>query len=229
MDTNELKNMWQAYDARLEKSLTLNARCIEAIQSQKVKSAFTSLRSYKIYEMALGLLFLFALGKFLYANQAKFYFVAAAGVLMLFCVVAIIGAVKQIALIAQTRYDQNIIDNQKKLTMFQSSVLLQTSIIKYLRLLLLSLPFYTAYIIIGFKLLFNIDIVTTGDHTWWIAQIILSLLFVPVSLWLYGKISINNMHIKWVRTFIESAGGKSIGKALRYIKELDEFEKDLSN
>ena len=227
MDTPELKDIWQAYDAKLEKSLKLNLHCIETIQTQKVKSTFALLKFFKLLEIIIGVLLIFFLGNFLYNNLTETYFVVAAGILMVFCSLAIIGSIKQIVLISQISYTQNILDNQKKLALLQSSVLLQSSIIKYLRLAFLSLPFYTAYIIIGFKIFFTIDIVAQGDKYWWISQIIISILFIPLSIWLYNKISYKNMHIKWVRKLIENAGGKSISKAMGFIKELNEFEKDM--
>ena len=228
MDTDELKSAWQAYDAKLEKSLQLNLHCIEAIQAQKVASTFTSLKIFKSIEIIIGVFVIFFLGNFLYENLTKTYFVAAAAIVMLFCVVAIAGSVKQIVLINQTSYTRSVLYNQKKLAFLQSSVLLQSSIIKYLRLAFLSLPFYTAYIIIGFKLFFNTDIVLLGDKYWWMAQIALSILFIPLSIWLYNKLSYKNMHIGWVRKLIESAGGKSISKAMDFIKELNEFENGLA-
>jgi len=227
MDTNELKSIWQAYDAKLEKSLKLNLYCVQTIQIQKVKSAYTSLIVFKIVEIFIGLLFIYFLGNFLYNNLTEIYFVAAAGILIMFFLLIIIGGIKQIFLITQINYNQALVENQKKLALMQSSVLLQSSVIKYLRLSFLSLPFYTAYIIIGFKIFFNIDIVVNGDKYWWISQVILSILFIPLSIWLYNKISYKNMHISWVRKLIENAGGESIRKAMSFIKELNEFEKEM--
>lgn len=227
MDTTELKSIWQAYDAKLEKSLKLNLHCIQTIQTQKIKSTFTSLKAFKITEIIIGVLLIFFLGNFLYNNITEAYFVVAAGILMVFCSLAIIGSIKQIALITQISYTQNVVNNQKKLALLQSSVLLQSSIIKYLRLVFLNLPFYTAYIIIGFKIFLNTDIVARGDKNWWISQITISILFIPLSIWLYNKISYKNMHINWVRRLIENAGGKSISKVMDFIKELNEFEKDI--
>jgi len=43
MELNEIKSMWRAYDAKLEKTLRLNQHFLEMIQAQKVKSRLTPL------------------------------------------------------------------------------------------------------------------------------------------------------------------------------------------
>lgn len=227
MDTTDIKSIWQTYDAKLEKSLKLNLHCLQTIQSHKVNSSFTTLTLFKIVETILSVLLFVFLGNFLYQNLVQVYFVLSAAILMAFCMLSMIGSINQLYQIQQIDITQNIIDNQRKMALLQSVILFQSSIIKYLRMGFLSLPFYTAYIIIGCKIFFNFDIVLHGGKYWWLSQIAISILFIPLSIWLYKKIAYKNMHINWVRKLIEQAGGKSISKVLHFIKELDEFEKDI--
>ena len=227
-NNDELMQLWQSYDKKLNTSLAINKHCIEAIQTQKILTAFSHVKAYNYVEIGTGLFCMWLLGSFLANNITNLYFVAAAAVLMLFCLVAIIGAAHQLVLIGQLQYSGAVIAGQRKLTLMQSTVFIQTSIVTYLRLALLSLPFYTAYLIIGFKVFFGINIVEQGNSNWWISQIVLSILFVPLSIWMYKKISYKNLHIPWVRTLIEGAGGKATRKAMDYIQELNEFEKELA-
>ena len=53
MDIQEFKNIWQAYDDNLEKSLKLNMHCLELIQSQKAKSKLKTVFISRIIEITL--------------------------------------------------------------------------------------------------------------------------------------------------------------------------------
>lgn len=225
MEENELRNIWKAYDVKVEKSLQINYKILETIQSQHVRSMFTPLLGFKIVELIIGVLIMIFLGNFLYANLSVNYFVAASGILMIFCLLAIIGSIKGIYLISKIGYDSSVLDSQRKITLLESTTRLQGSIIRYLRLAILSVPFYMAYVVVGFKAILDLDIVKYGDNLWWTVQIIVSILFIPLSIWLYMKISNKNLHMNWVRNLIEFGGGKSTAKAMDFINELEHFEK----
>jgi len=219
MDANELKNIWQAYDAKLEKSLKMNEHCIEAIQIQKAKRQFKSLLIGRIVELAIAVALLLFMGSLLYSNIDNIGISVSAGIIMVFAIISISGCIRQIRIITQINYSESVTEIQSKLA------LLQTNMVRYLRLAFLILPFYTAYIVVGFKLIFDVDIVAKGNVNWWIGQIVVSVLFIPLSIWLLKKLSFENMHLKLIRVLIEGAGGKSVVKAMSFIKEIDEFKK----
>ena len=51
MELNEFKAMWQTYDAKIEKTLKLNQRVVEELQSQKVKSKLTPILWQRAIEL----------------------------------------------------------------------------------------------------------------------------------------------------------------------------------
>lgn len=105
---------------------------------------------------------------------------------------------------------------------------LKTHMVQITRLMMLSIPFYMVYIVLGFKLFFGVDIVAQGDPKWWIANIILSLLFIPLAVLIYRKLSWKNIHIAWVKSFIYSTGGKQVTQAMGFLQEIDNFEKEVT-
>lgn len=217
MNNDELQNIWQAYDKKLERSLAINMHCLQTIQTQKARSKLTPVMVLRIVEMIFHLYILSKLGGFLYNNIGQLQYVIAAAALIIFYIIAFINCLKQLALIVQVNYTGNITDIQRKLN------LLQTYIINYVRLGFLCIPTYLAYPIIAFKAFGNIDIVSVFTTNWWIAQIAFTILIIPVCAWLYTTISIKNMHKKWVRVFIEKSTGSSVTKAIDFINEIDAF------
>ncbi len=179
MDIEELKNLWQTYDAKLERSLSLNIRCIDLIQAQKAKSKLKGLFISRIIEGITHLVIMYYLLKFLVAHFFEVQFSISAGILLLFFIMAFINCIKQVVIIKQIDYSENITDIQRKLT------LLNTHIVDYMRLTFLVMPTYLVYPVIAFKALLNIDIFSKFTGPWWAAQIVFSILMVPVCIWLY--------------------------------------------
>lgn len=219
MELQELKNIWQAYDTKLEKSMKLNLHCFELLQSHKVRSKLRSLLILRIIEIIMHLFVLRWLGNFLYTHFFEWQFAVAAALLMLFFMIAAINCIKQVVLIKQIDYSENITDIQTKLNSLHAHV------VDYIRLTFLVLPTYMAYPIVAFKALGNFDI-TQINHKWWMAQLIFSALMIPASIWLYRQVSYKNMHKKWVSFILKNSVGKSVTDAMAFTKEIDEFKKE---
>jgi hypothetical protein len=217
MDIQEIKNIWQAYDSKLEKSFRLNMHCLELIQSQKAKSKLKPVLILRIVEIVLHIIVIGWLGNFLYKNFLQWPYALSAAALILFFVVALSNCTRQIITIMQIDYSNNVTDIQKKLT------LLQAHIVDYVRLTFLVLPTWLAYPLITFKALTNIDIIPYVNHNWWIGQLIFTALIIPVCIWLYRQVSYKNLHKKWVRYIIIKSTGYSVTKAMEFINEIDEF------
>ena len=228
MEDSELKKLWQSYDQKLEEakllnmqSWALNLQSFEMMQSHKAKSRLASLRWLRIIEMIIHIVTLFYLGSFLFKHFFEPWFAIAAVVLMLFFIVAFSNCIKQLVIIMQIKYSENILDIQQKLT------LLQSHITDYIRLTFLCMPTYLAYPTIGFKALYGIDIITAFSRNWLISQIIFSLLLIPVCAWLYRQISYKNIHKKWVKYTIEKSAGSSVSEAMQFIREIEDFKKNI--
>jgi hypothetical protein len=82
------------------------------------------------------------------------------------------------------------------------------------------------YPVIGLILLANPEIIEAIPSGWWIGNIILSIIFVPVCIYAYIQVSYKNIHKRWVRFFIRNAGGESVTKAMEFLKEINDFKKD---
>jgi hypothetical protein len=219
METEELKNIWKAYDNRLEKLLTINVKYIESMQSQKMHSAFRSLMMRKIADLVWGVLSAGIFGFFIFAHYNQLHFLISGGILMLFSVLLIVTCIEQMQIISEMKYTRQVTKMQQKLALFQSFWA------RYSRLSVLMFPLFIASMIVFFQMIFGIDLVAIADKGYWISNLIVSLLFIPPAIWYYRKMSIRNMHIPWVRKIIESGGGKSAVEAIEFLKEIEDFRK----
>jgi hypothetical protein len=220
MELEALKKSWEEYDKKLDQNLKLNKQIFKEMNLTKTRLSLRSILIFRILEILFFVIAVIALGSFIGNHWGSMQFVIPAAILHIFAIIGLAGSIGQIALIAQIDYAAPITIMQKKLEQVKMHMVQVT------RLMMLSIPFYLAYAVLGFKLFFGVDIVAQGDPNWWLANIILSLLFIPLAIWIYQKLSWKNMHIPWVKSFIYSAGGKQITKAMGFLQEIDNFEKE---
>ena len=229
MELNEIRSIWQAYDSKLEKTLKLNQHCLEIIQSHNVKSKLAPLFWHRIIELTLHTIALFLLVGFLYMNFFEFRYAASAVLLIAFYMVAIVNCLKQINIIRQMDYSNDIVSIQSSL------VMLQTNIINHARLAVLCIPTFLAYPVVVSKAIADFNIKTFGDFdiiaqshgSWWTAQLAASIVLIPLCIWFYREVSYKNIHKEWVKNTIEKYAGTRVKKAMQFIKELESLKHDV--
>jgi hypothetical protein len=218
MKDKVLSALLNEYDKKISQSLSINAQLLGELKTEKAYSRLKKLLSNRFIELIIGLIFSFVLGNFLYKNWHSPGLAISSGIIMAFTIFALSGCIRQIYLISKFDLNQPIIENQKILAMLQSFIII------YLRIGLLQFPFYLAYISIAFRMFFGIDMWQNGNLTWLIIQLAFSVLLIPISLWIFKKISHKNMNIHWVKYLIESSGGKTVTRAMEFLNEIEDYK-----
>lgn len=229
MELSELKAMWQAYDSKLDKSLKLNLQFLEMIQSQKLRSKLTPLFWQKIVELSLHSVAMMLLLGFLFYNISSFAYAGSALLLIGFYTVAIVNCVKQLRVIKGMDYSNDIVSIQTSLLM------LQTNNLNNSRMMVLCMPTFLAYPVVVSKAIADLNIIMFSDFNmmaasngnWWTAQLVSSIILIPLSLWLYYQLTYKNIGKKWVKNFIQLSSGTRVRKAMESIKELQSLKKDV--
>src|SRR5258708_24596082 len=222
MEDQELKNIWAAYDKKLEEarvlnlqSWTLNLKCFEELQTQKAKSKLAYLANFKWIVVLLAISYVLFLAVLVYfVRWRNIYFTVSISMIALITVIAIIVYIKHIVIIRQITYSDNITDTQKKLSDLQSST------IDIVRISWLQLPFWSTWFW-STKWIF-----LTGMNFWLIAFPI-TLILTGLSICLYRNISLKNMALTCFKILIGSTEWTSIRKAMVFMIEIDAFKHDL--
>lgn len=222
MNTDELQNIWQAYDKKLEnskllnmQSWVLNMQCFEDLQKQKAKVRLNKLATLKIWTVIFGIIWVLFL-LFLVVNSlvfSKIAFVISVGMIALITSIGIGLYIKQVILIKE-------IDNSESVTFVQQKLAaLQSSTLNIPRVLFLQSPFYCTWF-------FTPAWVTSGDSGFWFIAVPITLLFAYLSYWLYKNINYKNMDKKWFRILFSSTEWTSVIKAKGFIDEIEMFKQD---
>jgi len=214
MDEIELKNLWQAYDQKLEKSLSLNLHIIQELQKQKASSALRPLKAYNLLMVGLGIIWISILC-FLVSHAftyQKIFFAVSVGAIILFNVFAIIIYIYHIVLIRQVDNSDTVIGAQKKLATLQAST------IKTVRILFLQTPFYGTFF-------YSPAMLASTGVVGWLVIISITGLLVGISIWLYRNIDYKNMHKKWFKRLFSGWEWNGVIKARTFLDEIAEFER----
>jgi hypothetical protein len=228
MELKEIKSIWEAYDSRLEKTLQFNQRFVTLIQTQKVKSKIEPMLWHRIVEISFHSIAVLLLLIFLSMNFFDFPYAASAILLLAFYTVAIINCLKQINIIKRMDFSNDIINIQSSL------VMLQTNLVNHAKLAVLCIPTFLAYPVVVSRAIadFNLgffsdfDIIRQSNGSWWTAQLVSSIVLIPLCIWFYTQISHKNLHKKFVKDFIQKSSGKRVVKAMQFVKELEELKHD---
>lgn len=215
MEEFELKSIWQAYDMKLAKSLKLNLRIFEEMQTGKARSKLNSLSMIKWAGIILGISWNIFLGVLICSDHLRnMYFTVSVGAIVLFGIIAIGTYIKHLYMINQINYTQNVTDAQAKLAE------LQVSTIRITAFSWLHLPFYTTFF-------WNNNLVMNGGLNFWLAAFPVTLLFTVVAIWLYKNITPKNLSKMWVKKILAAGVEYSyLVAANELLQEIEEFKKD---
>jgi hypothetical protein len=212
----DINNIWEKQDSSLEKTLKLNIENLKSINIKKVRSRIRNLIIRRLFETSIFFFLTFLLVRFT-VNNSQPQFICAGVILAIFALTGSIGSVWQLVTIFRLDYAEPIKRFQVKLEK------LKLYSLRTLQLLLLSIPFYMAYIIIGFKVIADFDILLNSTNTWLISNAILTIIAFPLTLHICCKLNINSGN-NWIKRVIADNGGKQIDSALQFIEEIRKFD-----
>ncbi|MGI8819875.1 MAG: hypothetical protein ACR2ID_03250 [Chthoniobacterales bacterium] len=218
MELDELKQTWNEQTQKLDRVLSLNVQSFKAAQLEKTKSALDRFKLYLIFELLVGLALLLGTGSYLASHLSALTLAGPALIFGLSVLVAVCGDIRELILLGQISYAEPVTVSQKKLEDIKLHLL------RTLRLMVLMLPLYMVYVILGLNLFFGWDILEQGNAAFRWGNLVVSLVLVAPAVWLFRNLSFNGMSHPVIRVLIEGAGGKQVIAALAFLKTLQEFE-----
>lgn len=215
MEDQELKLLWKQYDKKLNEFLTLNYKNMEDIGKLKASSALRPVRTIKIVSVVLGFLWILFLG-FLLVHSLEFskpFFIISVGILFVIYAIAVGIYIKHLVLISQFDASKTVMEAQQKLAS------LQTSLLRVVRLLFLSIPLYSTWYL-------TFDWIKNAPVTFWLIQVPIILFFTFLGIWLYKNINYKNSHKKWFRLLFNSPEWTGMIKAREFLDQIKEYKKE---
>lgn len=185
---------------RFDKLLQVQQRCLDAIEYDKARTVLNALRRSRVKQLLVFVFSNIITIHFALGQLSNLPLVIMAGLLVLLNATGIAVTAWQLQVLQQQEHWENLQGPQKRTGLLQTAVLLQSPMIRLLRIRLLALPLYSVYVMIGFAFMgWNID-----------TDLLLSMAAIlpPVGIWLYYKVKYTNLHIKWVAALVNGTGRK---------------------
>jgi hypothetical protein len=218
MELDELKQTWNEHTRKLDRILSLNLQGLKTAQLDKTRSALGRFKAFRLFEMLVGILVLIPLG-FYIANRISAPTLAIPALILAASVlVPVIGNIRQLILLGQIGYADSVTTIQRKLEEIKLHFL------RSFRLPVLMLPLYMVYIVVGFNLLFGVDILAHPDASFLWVNLAVSLVFLAPAIWILRNLSFKKVDNAVIRALVHGSGGTQMVAALEFLKNLQDFE-----
>ncbi len=232
MELQELKDIWQVYDKKLDKHVKLNIQMFKKINLDKTRSALGKFTRTPTLGLIIGVATQMAMGIFIFNQLSTPVYIIPAALIWVFALLQAIFSGYQLSVILHTsvggemNYDLPITEIQKKLQrlkIYRTRYLLVTRFAYGL----LWLPF----LIVCSRAFWNFDFFRYFDHLWILSTILVGLVITLFGIWLsmsYGK---EKFSLAFLNKIIDeiSVGditGKGLVSAMTFLDEIEAFEKE---
>jgi hypothetical protein len=216
MNLEQLKDTWQGQSEQLQNGINLNESRLKTFET---RATLKSVMNKRIIEAIVTFVIVFLLWQYIVANFALTGPVVSAAILNVFAIINLAGNIGQIALIKQIDYAKPVSEVQKQIFEIRQHNLVLT------KLVALSLPFYGAYVFLGFDLLFGVDLYKGLDVGGIFALLLGGIAFLPAVIWFNRQLRFDNINTGWVSKVIESIGGQELLAAAQVMNTLQTSDK----
>lgn len=215
MNLDNFKHTWQQQNSGTAAAIKINPTLLTEIKVNKQMKALSNMKWARIIESAVFFYIIVLLSQYIAKDFSVSAAMISAIVLNIFAIVGLAGNIGQIVLISKIDYSMPVSELQKGIYHLCSHKLQLT------KLLLMSVPFYMAYVFIGFDLLWGVDLFQhLEQHMMWFYSSV-SILLLIVTTRLLSKLHYNNIGISWVKSTIQFIMGERLVNMAQFINNLE--------
>ena len=214
MNLDNFKETWQQQNSDTA-AITINQTMLTNMKVNKQVKALNNMKWARIIESVAFFAIIVLLGQYIATDFSLSAPTISAIVLTIFAIVGLAGNIGQIVLISKIDYAKPVSQLQKDIYRVCSHKLQLT------KLLLMSVPFYLAYVFIGFDVLVGIDLFPhLEQHMIWFYSLS-SLLLLGVTTTLLTKLHYDNIEISWVKNTIRVIVGERLVNMAQFINNIE--------
>lgn len=213
MNELELKNIWKAYDKKLESLLHINYEQLKTIESERAESKIRSFVRGHLAVMLLGMLWIGLLVFLAWHMRDNLYFSVSVGCIILFNVFAVAAYLRHIVIVTGIDVAGNVVETQQQLAR------VNTSYINVGRILLLQTPFYCTW-------WYTSELVQDAGVLFWTIQAVVVFALTAFVLYLFVKLSPNNKQDHWARRVDGFFGASQLQNAIAFLDKVEQFKQE---
>lgn len=221
MDLDDLKRRWEDQDRKLDASLRLNARVLQASTLIKAETALRRLSRLLGIGLFLDLLLVLGLGSFAADHAADARFLIPAVVLGSGVIALAIAAVHQLLAIGRLDFGEPIVTIQRRLESLRLQRIRETQVT-----LLVSPLLWVPLLIVALKGLLDVDAYALLDGRWLAANVLFGLAVIPLGLWAARRYADRFRGSPVLRRLLRDLAGTNVNAAAGFLAVLTRFEQE---
>lgn len=186
MELQELANIWNGSDNKLENTIKINKSLFMEASINRIKTELSPISRNSFFEIIVNLLFLFLMLKYSVSNLSAIKFLIPGLILIVFTCYNLIFCIKKLFLIYGIDAQTPVLLTQKKLEM------LKLMKIKEIQMLYIFIPLLApVFLIVGANAFLNIDLYQFIN--WLIAQTAAGILIAAIIVYILKKFPDKNL------------------------------------
>ena len=215
MNIDDLKNTWNNHSGDINASIEINQSLLASHQANQNMNKLQSLKWNRVAESVVFFMIILALWQYIVADFTFSAPTISAIVLNIFAIIGFASNIGQIVLISKFDYGAPIKDVQHDMYHICAHKLEST------KLVLLSVPFYLAYVFLGFDVLFGVDFYSLLSDAMVSFYAVSSLVLLVATIWVYSQLSYKNINKPWVRWCLKFIVGDQLIEMAEFLKDVE--------
>jgi len=215
MEDTDIINIWKLYSKKLNDILIINQENAREVTKIKIRSLLASMTPLKISAIVIGIAWVCFVDMLLlnFLTVANPFFLISAGIQVLITKLAIGIYLYQLILVYNADISEPILATQAKISRLISSTLWAA------RILFLQLPLWTTFYL-------NTTMLKNGNILLYMLQIVVTVSFTYLSIWLFTHIKYENKDKKWFRLIFSGKEWDPVMKAIELLNQIREYENE---
>ena len=215
MNLEQMQSMWQVHSEKLDESMSLNKKLLQKIQAEGNKSELNRLILTRAIEGIVFFCIVLSLGTYMASSWSLTAPVVSAFVLNVFAIVGLAGSIGQIALLSKIDFSKPMKETLNDL------IAVRTHSLNVFKLLILSAPFYMAYVFLGYDLFFGVDLFSLMSADTAIRFSVVALIFGALVALLVHKLKPENRTNKLIGWLYKEISGRRLTHLLDQFENMD--------
>ena len=218
MNLDQMQSMWQAHSEKLDECMSLNQTLLQKIQAEGNKSELNKLILTRAIEGTVFFCIVLSLGSYVASSWGLTAPVVSAVVLNIFAIVGLAGSIGQIALLKKVDFSKSMKETLNDL------IAVRTHSLNVFKLLILSAPFYMAYVFLGYDLFFGVDLFSLMSAETTIRFSVIALIFGLLAALLINKLKPENRDNKLIGWLYQEISGRRLTHLLDQFENMEKTE-----
>jgi len=221
MQLQELKEIWNAYDRKLDNSIRLNKAVLKEIKLDQIKSRTSRATIAPAIEIGLNAIVMLWLGSFIADHIDSIRFLIPAIALDVAAIALLITSIFEVVMLRQIDYSRPLLGIQKRLDSLRA-LKIQTTKWVFTCAVLIWVPL----LIVGMKAFFNIDAYAVFSPAYLVASVLAGFLVIGGVVWVSRKYRHKLENSPFLQSLMDDISGKNLSAVKAHLRELRQFEEE---